>query len=958
MPQEGSDHPQLSHPLFFLKTGEIASLALKEIVGVGVDNGRLQEEPHNLYNEDIVVENLAEFEKKELVLGNCNQHEHRGQGEGFGIFTLLVPVVKKDFHYTCQLPLWTQDPSFSSSSKDSPGAGYKLLGEEEKKDTEDPKNEDSEAPITEELRVNQEKDNVNNTNRVNAVSSTVNAASNEVNDVGRKSSIELLDDPNMPELEDISIFKDSNEDVFGAEADLNNLESTFQEMCTEFEKMMHKKFQMSSIGELTFFLGLDYAGASLDRKSTTGGCQFLGCGLISWQYKKQIVVANSTTEAEEGCLEWNAKAAQDEIDTNAHNLNVSAVKEAQIHANVDGKKVIISEATIRRDLKFEDEGRVNCLSNEVIFEQITLMGTMASAIIFLASTQKFNFSKYIFESMVKHLDNGNKFLMYPRFLQVFLDTQVDGMSKHNAIYVIPYHIKKKKQKSRKSKNKDTQETQPNDPTYKALNEENVPTQSNDPSLSRVNSLGSREDNLKLKELMELCTKLFNRVLNLETTKTAQVKEISSLKKRVKRLEKKKRLGTHGLKRLYKVGLSARVESSAKEQSLGEENASRQGRNITEINADAKITLAGETAEDQGRFDDQEMFDTRVLDDEEVVVKKEAVVKEVDTAQDQVSAATTTTAKDLTIDDVTLAKALKALKTSKPKIKGIVVRDHKEPSESTIIPTSIADSTRPKAKGIVMEEPSEITTTTIPIPLKFKTKAKIKVDFELAQRLQAEEQEKLTNDEKAKLLMEFLEKRRKSELKESSSKRARDELEQESAKKQKVDDVQKAAKLKRCLEIVPDDKDDVTIDATPLSSKSPTIIDYKIHKERRKSYFQIIRADGSSQMYYTFSKMLKNFNKEDLEVLWSIVKARFEKVQPVDDMDCYLLHTLKTMFKHRVKDSVWKNQQGLAKVKNWKLFDSCGVHCVSMQNTAYFLLVEKIYPLSNYTLTQMWNDVKL
>ncbi|GJV21789.1 putative ribonuclease H-like domain-containing protein [Tanacetum coccineum] len=127
-------------------------------------------------------------------------------------------------------------------------------------------------------------------------------------------------------------------------------------LCTEFEKMMHKKFQMSSIGELIFFLGLqvkqkndgifisqdkyvteilkkfgftdvktastpmetqklllkdeddspfdlvaysdsDYAGASLDRKSTTGGCQFLGSRLISWQCKKQTVVANSTTEA-------------------------------------------------------------------------------------------------------------------------------------------------------------------------------------------------------------------------------------------------------------------------------------------------------------------------------------------------------------------------------------------------------------------------------------------------------------------------------------------------------------------------------------------------------------------------------------------------------------------------------------------------------------------------------------
>nr|GFB84961.1 retrovirus-related Pol polyprotein from transposon TNT 1-94 [Tanacetum cinerariifolium] len=104
------------------------------------------------------------------------------------------------------LPLWTQDPPFSFSLKDSPGVGYKPSGEEEKKDIEDPGNEDSEALIAEEPRVNQENDSVNNTNRFNAVSLTVNAASNEVNSIGRKSSIKLPDDPNMPELEDISIF--------------------------------------------------------------------------------------------------------------------------------------------------------------------------------------------------------------------------------------------------------------------------------------------------------------------------------------------------------------------------------------------------------------------------------------------------------------------------------------------------------------------------------------------------------------------------------------------------------------------------------------------------------------------------------------------------------------------------------------------------------------------------------
>nr|GEY24670.1 hypothetical protein [Tanacetum cinerariifolium] len=77
--------------------------------------------------------------------------------------------------------------------------------------------------------------------------------------------------------------------------------------------------------------------------------------------------------------------------------------------------------------------------------------------------------------------------------------------------------------------------------------------------------------------------------------------------------------------------------------------------------------------------------------------------------------------------------------------------------------------------------------------------------------------------------------------------------------------------------VPDDRDDVTIDATPLSSKSPTIVDNKIYREGRKVYIQIIRAYGHSTMYVTFRKMLKNFNRDDLEVLWNIVKNMFEKV---------------------------------------------------------------------------------
>ncbi|GJZ17763.1 ribonuclease H-like domain-containing protein [Tanacetum coccineum] len=112
------------------------------------------------------------------------------------------------------LPLWPADPPFSQDPKSSQDDGSKPSSDDEKKVDEDPR-KDSES-------IDQEKDdNVNSTNNVNV------ASTNGVNGVGGKTSIELPDDPNMPALEDISIFDLSrdNEDV-GAEADMNNLDTT------------------------------------------------------------------------------------------------------------------------------------------------------------------------------------------------------------------------------------------------------------------------------------------------------------------------------------------------------------------------------------------------------------------------------------------------------------------------------------------------------------------------------------------------------------------------------------------------------------------------------------------------------------------------------------------------------------------------------------------------------------
>nr|GEW05653.1 hypothetical protein [Tanacetum cinerariifolium] len=108
-------------------------------------------------------------------------------------------------------------------------------------------------------------------------------------------------------------------------------------------------------------------------------------------------------------------------------------------------------------------------------------------------------------------------------------------------------------------------------------------------------------------------------------------------------------------------------------------------------------------------------------------------------------------------------------------------------------------------------------------------------------------------------------------------------------------------------IVHEDDDDVEIKETPLSSKSPTLVDYKIYREGKKGYFKIIKADGNSQNYLNFGTMFKNFNREDLEVLRSIVKERFKKTKPVDDMDNLLLQTLKTIFEPQVEDIIWKYQ---------------------------------------------------
>ncbi|GJU43250.1 putative ribonuclease H-like domain-containing protein [Tanacetum coccineum] len=356
-------------------------------------------------------------------------------------------------------------------------------------------------------------------------------------------------------------------------------------------------------------------------------------------------------------------------------------------------------------------------------------------------------------------------------------------------------------------------------TDEATNEEHVPVHSNNPLLSG-------EDRLKLNKLMELCINLSQRVLDLENKKTSQAAEIAKLKEKVKKLERRSKLRTSGLKRLRKVGRSAQVVSSEDEGLGAQEDASKQGRKIVDLDADAEVTSVDEA---QRRIDDNLIFDTGVFCDE----AGSRLIKVVTTAEVTIAIATTTT-----INELTLAQTLKEIKAAKLKAVTTAARQDE-------LHTSV---TRPKARGFV-------------------------TDYELAQRLQAEEQGELTIEEISKLFVELMDKRKnivqlknpkvfgkisdvnltipkkrdsisfvhmdtevveESKIQaEGSSKRTGEELESDNSKKQKIDEnveaeVDDEAKMKKHMEIVPDDK--VAIDTIPLATKSPIIIDYKIIKE--------------------------------------------------------------------------------------------------------------------------------
>nr|GEY69232.1 hypothetical protein [Tanacetum cinerariifolium] len=218
----------------------------------------------------------------------------------------------------------------------------------------------------------------------------------------------------------------------------------------------------------------------------------------------------------------------------------------QLYALIIGEKVIVLEDIIRGELHLDDADGVECLTNEDIFEELARMGyekpppklTFYKA--FFYAQWKFLIHTFVY--VVRNVDSPSKFLMYPRFVQVVMDHQVDDMTSHNTRYTSPALTQKVFANMRRDPTPIPHDTPPQDQpsTPHASPPHEQPTTTYESSMSFFTTL------------METCATLSQKVAELEQDKHSQALEILQLKKRVKKLEKKKKSKSLGFKRLRKI----------------------------------------------------------------------------------------------------------------------------------------------------------------------------------------------------------------------------------------------------------------------------------------------------------------------------------------------------------------------------------------------------------------------
>nr|GEW59180.1 putative ribonuclease H-like domain-containing protein [Tanacetum cinerariifolium] len=590
----------------------------------------------------------------------------------------------------------------------------------------------------------------------------------------------------------------------------------------------------------------------------------------------------------------------DEIGLNAARLSKCLLSGkcdvTRLQALVDKKRIVITEEVVRKILQLNDAEGVICLQNEEIFAGLTRMGyekpstrltfykaffstqwkffihtilhsfsakrtswnefssAMASALICLSSGQRFNFSKYIFESLIHNVDSSSKFYMYPRFIQLIIQTNIADLSKHTTRYISPVLTQKVFANMRRvGKGFSGVET----PLFESMlavrdvakeAEAQVPTQGDDvqePAAEEVaTNVVSATPTSPSPSLPVIPSSPPHQPPCLENDKATQQLEIVNLKARAKKMEKINKVKSSKLRWLKKVGTSQCVESSD-----DVENVFNQGRIIVDMDQDEGIELVADQEKDadvEGRHAD----------------------------------------KQAEIYNIDLDHSSKVLSMQEDDTEVAAANPEEElPSDTPAETPKVKD----KGKGILIEAPKPI-----------KKKYQIEMDAEYARKLHEEinkEHKEAYKNIDWNAALDHVQSKEPQYIKRyhGMKKNLKLNLKHKAAKRRKLsEEAQEADDLKKRLEIAQDEDDDVFVEATLLAQKVH-VVDYQIVVIHNKPKYKIIRADDTHQFYISITTLLKNFDREDLEALWKIVRDRFSTSKPTNFLDEYLLLTLKTMF---------------------------------------------------------------
>nr|GEZ10446.1 retrovirus-related Pol polyprotein from transposon TNT 1-94 [Tanacetum cinerariifolium] len=392
------------------------------------------------------------------------------------------------------------------------------------------------------------------------------------------------------------------------------------------------------------------------------------------------------------------------------------------------------------------------------------------------------------------------------------------------------------------------------------------------------------------------------VIDIKSTYKERIKKLEG---RVDKLEEENRV----LRELHSVYSKVDIVAPV----VKNEKSFKHGRIIADIDEDVEINLE-EAQTNPYRMDlehPEKVLSMQDVDDEDPVEVEE--VLEVVTAAKLITEVVTTTGATTTVE----ATKVSVLRRRRD----VVIQDPEETTSIVVVHSEV--QSKDKGKELNADINWNVVIEEVKRSERFN---------DAVMKYQTLKRNPLTEAQARKNMIIYLKNMEvneevtipEKEVEVKGHKREGKSLEKEITKKQKMDE--EAEELNSHLQIVSNDDDDVYIEATPLASKIP-IVDYKIHLKRNKPYFKIIRADGNHMLFLSFSILLKNFDREDLESLWKLVIERFKKTKPKNYTDENLLKTLKTMFEQPdVEASVWIDQ--------------------------------KTYPLTHFTLEQMLNNVRL